>query len=472
MKKLFIFPLITILFVSCNLKEQNANVVKANIEDCDCLSNYHWLKKTFEENDAGYRWVIEEKGLEVYQQFCDSIEQEIKYAKDMYECQAIFRDWGKFFRKGHFGISLNVASVSSDTISEPETVNYTVQSISEQSEKTNDIMVGVWSSPPYKIGIVQDTIKSGRKYVGFIIESEVPEWKEGQVKIEFFQRNNQLFAHFYMRDFSVERRSVALESDVELYVGNMLFTNNLKGDPLEQKLLGTSNPFFYKLSERTTLLRIPSFNSDQTKLINGLIEENRPAILSHENLIIDLRGNGGGADRSWNELIPFIYTTPIKTIGAEFLSTSLNREYLKNNTSFIGKLLIRKFFKNLDSNDGGFVSRDSMSIRDLDDILPNPQNVIVLVDELCASSVEQFLLAAQQSKKVEIYGKQTFGALDVSNVANAVSPDKCFVLAYCTSRTLRPKSNRIDDIGIMPDFEINDSIPKYQWISFVLDRIE
>jgi hypothetical protein len=333
-------------------------------------------------------------------------------------------------------------------------------------------MVGIWSSPPYKIGIVKDTIKSGRKYVGFIIDSEVLEWKEGQVKLEIFTRDNQLFAHFYMRDYSVERRNVALESEVELHVGNMLFINNLKGDTLEQNLLGASKPLFYKLSEQTTLLRIPSFNSDQTKLINGLIEENRPTILSHQNLIIDLRGNGGGADRSWREIVPLIYTNPIKTVGVEFLSTSLNRKYLKDNMSFVQKLFSRKFLKKMDNNDGEFVRRDSTYITELDEVLPTPQNVIVLVDELCASSVEQFLLAAQQSKKVEIYGNQTFGALDVSNVANVVSPDKCFALAYCTSRTLRPKSNRIDDIGIMPDFEINDSIPKCQWISFVLDRIE
>lgn len=461
-----------ILLVSCSSGNQNSSTVKASIDDCDWLSNYHWIKKTFEENDAGYQWVIEEKGLAAYQHFCDSIEEEIRNAKDIYECNKILNDWGKFFRKGHFNVQLNLSATTNEKISEPKTVNYTVQTISDQIKITGDKMIGVWSSPPYKIGIVQDTVKSGRKYIGFIIDSKVPEWEKGQVKLEVFEENNQHFAHFYMRDYSIDKRSVLLESEVDLYVGNMHFIKNLKSDTLEQNLLSTTKPLFYNLSEQTTLLRIPSFNSNHKSLIDRLIEKNRDTILLRENLIIDLRKNGGGSDRSWKEIIPLIYTNPIKTVGVEFLSTSLNRKYLKDNMSFVQKLFSRKLLKKLDNNDGEFVRRDSIYITEFDEVLLNPQNVIILVDEHCASSVEQFLLAAKQSKKVKIYGKKTFGALDVSNVTSVISPDRCFLLGYCISRTLRSKSNRIDNVGIMPDFEINDSIPKYEWINFILNRFE
>ncbi|HOG35975.1 MAG TPA: S41 family peptidase [Paludibacteraceae bacterium] len=188
--------------------------------------------------------------------------------------------------------------------------------------------------------------------------------------------------------------------------------------------------------------------------------------------MIDLRENGGGGDASWKEIIPFIYTNPIKTIGVEWLSTELNRKQILKLSSFIQRLFSRKFIKKLEANDGKFVVRDSIYITELDEVLPNPKNVIIVVDEICGSSVEQFLLSAKQSKKVQIYGKQTFGALDVSNVKSVSSPSGCFELGYCLTRTLRPENQRIDDVGIKPDVEIHDSISKHKWIEFVLKEIE
>lgn len=58
------------------------------------------------------------------------------------------------------------------------------------------------------------------------------------------------------------------------------------------------------------------------------------------------------------------------------------------------------------------------------------------------------------------------------NVTTEVSPDGCFSVGYCTTRTLRPEADRIDDIGIKPDIEINDSIPKHKWIELILKNID
>jgi C-terminal processing protease CtpA/Prc len=264
-----------------------------------------------------------------------------------------------------------------------------------------------------------------------------------------------------------------LRNETELMLGSMRFINHSKiENEIERKMSDISEPFFYELSDYTTILKIPSFNLDQKPLIDKKIEQNKEKILSHKNLIIDLRNNGGGGDNSWKELIPIIYTNPIKTVGVEYLSTGLNREYLLQNLSFIQRIVLRGFIKKLKSNDGQFVVRDSVYTTELDEVLPNPQNIVVVVDDVCGSSVEQFLLAAKQSEKVRIYGKQTYGALDVSNVTSVLSPDGCFRLGYCTTRTLRPEKDRIDDIGIKPDVEINDSIPGHKWMEFILKEID
>ncbi len=473
MKRLLIVFLSLAFLFSCNNEKTTKEQAQIDIKDCNCLENYRWIKETFEKNDAGFEWIIQKKGIEVYQKFCDSIEVELKNAEDIYKCTEILNDWGKFFRKGHFYISLNVSSSKNTVSGIAEKVNYSIKTVETQAKQINDKIIGIWESSPYKIGIVLDTLNQKRKYVGFIIESDVPEWTKGDVKLEIYEQNNKLISNYYMLDHSIEKMSVNLRNEAELMVGTMRFINSSKiKSEIERKLLDISRPLFYELSENTTILKIPSFNADQKEKIDKEIEQNRATILSHKNLIIDLRNNGGGSDNSWKEIIPFIYTNPIKTIGVERLSTELNRKQFSKFLSFVQRLLLRNFIKKMESNDGKFVVRDSIYITELDEVLQNPKNVIIVVDEICASSVEQFLLSAMQSKKVEIYGKQTFGALDASNVASALSPDGCFELGYCLTRTLRPEKDRIDGIGIKPDVEIDDSIPKHKWIDFILKEID
>ncbi|MFM7978480.1 MAG: S41 family peptidase, partial [Candidatus Fonsibacter sp.] len=80
------------------------------------------------------------------------------------------------------------------------------------------------------------------------------------------------------------------------------------------------------MNDNTAILRIPSFSHSEKKLIDSVIDANRNIILSTENLIIDLRYNGGGSDESFEKLLPIIYTNPIRTVGVELLSTPLNNQ--------------------------------------------------------------------------------------------------------------------------------------------------
>lgn len=54
-----------------------------------------------------------------------------------------------------------------------------------------------------------------------------------------------------------------------------------------------------------------------------MIETHQTKLDTIKHLIIDLRGNTGGGDDTYNNVIPFIYTNPIITHGA-FLWTSEN----------------------------------------------------------------------------------------------------------------------------------------------------
>jgi C-terminal processing protease CtpA/Prc len=114
-----------------------------------------------------------------------------------------------------------------------------------------------------------------------------------------------------------------------------------------------------------------------------------------------------------------------------------------------------------------------VSVETRDTIYPNPKNVGIIINEGNASTAEQFLLSASQSKKVKLFGTTTAGVLDVSNMHFVDSPCKDLQLGYGLTITMRIPEMAVDDIGIQPDFYIDKSIPDYYWIDFVesiLDR--
>lgn len=90
----------------------------------------------------------------------------------------------------------------------------------------------------------------------------------------------------------------------------------------------------------------------------------------------------------------------------------------------------------------------------------------VLINKNNASVTEQFLLAAKQSTKVKLYGTTTDGMLDVSNMNFVDFPCGNLTLGYCLSKSYRIPGMAIDDIGLQPDYYIDDSIPEYEWINF------
>ncbi|WP_347217307.1 S41 family peptidase [Chryseobacterium sp.] len=455
-------------------------------QSCNCESNYQWVKKTFEENDAGFQYIIDKKGTGAYQAHNNEFLNKIRNVKSDIECNQTIYDWLKFFRSGHFSISKigntgQAVKPQSDETIKSELVKVNLEKFKKeiQSKKESDLE-GIWETDPYTVGIK----KFGDVYKGFIIKSGAENWKPGELK--FTINADKTIGIFYVRDKTrQEVNDIHFVGKNYLEIGDFTLKRISPKFEREEEIetyyeaIQAEKPFLKVMNNTTLLLRIPSFNGALKKDIDSVIIANKAKIEKTENLIIDIRNNGGGSDISYAEIIPYLYTNPIRSIRTQFYSTPLNNQrmmflyenYEKYGISQEDRAFMKKSYDKLNGKLGQFVSLQeddsTVGIEKHDKIYPYPKNVGIIINKGNGSTAEEFLLAAKQSKKVKLFGTTTAGVLDVSNMYFVNSPCNEIKLGYSLSKSFRIPDMAIDEKGIQPDYFIDKTIPDYQWIDYV-----
>ncbi len=240
---------------------------------------------------------------------------------------------------------------------------------------------------------------------------------------------------------------------------------------------------FKMIDSSTILFRIPNFAWESKPIIDSLIRTNFEIITSTPILIIDLRGNGGGIDYSYLELLPLIYTHSYEAKGISWRASEGNinffEEALEAGTIRKGQEEETKELINaLKSNQNTFVTVDQSDTIIRDTIYKYPLKVGIIVNDFCASSCEQFVLSAKNSNKTTIFGTNTLGVLDYSNTVPVDMPLENFQIRYPMTRSNRLPDYPIDNIGIAPDVRItlpdnlNLKSEVDDWVLFVRDYLE
>ncbi len=221
-----------------------------------------------------------------------------------------------------------------------------------------------------------------------------------------------------------------------------------------------SYPYFEKIDEEAVLIRIPSFLPKYYEAINELIQEHHEVLTNTPNLVLDLRGNGGGSDQCFNILLPYVCPESINVVGADVRATQGNIEYLRELTKiheFSEDALsqINDLTEIMAKSLGGFVEMVPTQTISLGEVFAQPQKVAICIDKKCASSTEQFLIFALESPKVTLFGENTAGCIDFSNLVPAQTPSKNWTLFYPISRSKRIPSKQIDGFGIEPHIRLD-----------------
>lgn len=371
-------------------------------QNCSCSDIFFWLKETIEKNDAGFQYAIDQKGETEYKKHSDIFAEKAKSITDKDQCAETLAEWLRFFRKGHLWFGVNFDKDLKDKSNQPDiekikkqfknwaTYPYQEKEFNAYISKIKEPgLEGIWTIPPYTIGVrkVKD------EYIGFIIEADGIYWSKSQVKFIIKDENGKLKATYYMQDRSAkEMKDVVLLGNNYLQMDWVTLKRIKPTFPTDKsldmyfKFLTTDIPIFEKLNDKTAILRIPTFDGSAKKTIDSIITANQHIITTTENLIIDLRYNGGGSDGSFEKILPIIYTNPIRTVGVEFLSTPLNNQRMVDfisdpDFSEEDKKWAKDALVKLNKHIGEFVSIDSTSvtIETYDTIYPYPKNVGIII---------------------------------------------------------------------------------------------
>ncbi|MCL1035850.1 S41 family peptidase [Shewanella submarina] len=220
------------------------------------------------------------------------------------------------------------------------------------------------------------------------------------------------------------------------------------------------SPQLEPLSKETLLLTVPTFNWQYADELKQLLVTESETLKATPNWILDVRRNGGGSDSTYRPLLDLILTDQYIVTGAEFLATPDNAKAQQAICAKMGNdpdcvAFVTPLVEAMAGVEpGSYVlpqGATATSYRTPENPGYSPDRVVVLIDEECGSSCEQFLLAVRQGMNVKLAGRSSYGALDYSNMRAKLLPSGAFELYYATSRSMRLPHQPVDITGIIPD---------------------
>ncbi len=207
--------------------------------------------------------------------------------------------------------------------------------------------------------------------------------------------------------------------------------------------------FFKKYGEDTLYIKLADFVDMNS--IGQLYADCKNALDTCKKLIVDVRGNGGGADSAFVPLLEYCFPEGHSVTDYYKPEYPIEINYSVRNCKDRIQLLKTIFGDNIPEDMAPMVNKmvadntENMGkgfiVSEEDEFVAGivgrkePQKVFIITDEGCASSGDSFVEVMSFSPKVTIVGRPTMGITDYSNCSMISFDD--FKLVYPTSRDIR-----------------------------------
>ena len=489
--------LLTIVFIAFIL-----SITALQAQTADCKKDFDFLVDKIKADYPGFNDKVDPANIGKL----NILEKELRNKIQIYpdSCSFYLRQYASYFKDNHLRVGRvrpeQKRPEKSDISSFGKNILIEIEGFKNKTANSKTIE-GIWTSWGGDVAVIKSD--KPKTFLGVAINYR--NWKANQVMFEFLPVSDTTFT---LVVHSTYKESTPRNGAASLHLNNNIleihddvsFVRKTGSATYDMAFLSAyipqfpngRNTFFVAtcLSDSTFYIRVPGFSGfkDQVeKTIAGYWKD----IMSRPNMIIDIRNNGGGQDDEYQSLSELISTGPYETKGVEWYATSGNikifEDALKTGEIRDGEDGIRwtnAIVSEMKKNVGGFVVHPFHIKKEgvpasKDTVYKYPKRVGIIINEGNASSAEQFLLGAKNSKKVTLFGNQsTAGVLDYSNAIQVPFPSGNYQLTYPMTRSMRLPENPIDNIGIKPDLIIPfpATIQLYDrldaWVYFVKNYLE
>jgi Peptidase family S41 len=467
-------------------------ISKANAQaDCNCTQNFKVLQQKVKNNYGGYESRITPKNKVAFEQLTDSVTKAAAILTDGYDCYTLMNRWVAFFKDGHLYLTTTFPSKSM-SIGGPKltTLDSTVfyQYLDKNKDKL-EAAEGVWRTDDgnYTVAVKRDETLVNA-YQATILKAKSEKWKVGLEKFALKKEGEKWKATYYMGDFTPTNIIATLNENILIFTQFGMWQKvypepkiKLDADQIAMDQIA----YFKMIDDKTAYLRFSTFN-EGPDVIDSVINKNKAQILSTPRLIIDIRDNGGGSNSNYKNILPFMYTQPYTVEGEggymvaseeniiverkiyeqawNSLSEENKKEYAKDYAEWKSSIdSTAKFI-------GARYYYPATPPTKMDSITTYPKQVAVLINKGCASTAEWFIMEAEYSKKVTLFGQNSAGIMDNTNVRQHTLACPSYTVGAASGRRGGADKRPIDNIGFKPNVYIPET--EEDWVKVVLEYWE
>ena len=445
---------------------------QASQSACDCASVLEESIQKVTTIYAGFDDKRTPATRNQYTRLLNQVRQQAPKAADERACYEVLRQYTDFFRDSHI-------SVWFSTHSSPNKLRRVkLETLPRKLATQATGLEGIWVTADHKqrFAICQDP-SAINQFIAVTLASSDSAWVPGMVKAEIYRYNEHAKRYqglFYQPNFNgfLDGFKVS-ENRIDHLFGPVWYRQGREAEtPKPQPLVE-----FKILNPQFIYLRLARFDQGDVQQLDSLLKANRRVIAQTRNLIIDLRGNGGGNASSSDEMIRLIYTNPIIYPSWQYRSCP---ELIKATQTYIAKLqaqpgnndwMLKRqgaLLSALQAHPGQLVRGGEDLTRKVDSTTSLPQRIAFLLDGNCGSSTEFFAFEGKQSKKVTTFGSNTHGVMDYGQAQSFTLACGQYILGIPWGRNgwIERFGYRIDNVGFPPDVRIpaNES----DWVGFVM----
>jgi hypothetical protein len=333
---------------------------------------------------------------------------------------------------------------------------------------TLDPIEGIWyDRDGLRVAVLPDTPPG--TFVAVVLTSDTISWPVGAVRAILRRVTDdehgsgaRYAVTMQDRNFATRRLRGTLHKDVILRLSPGIWAKEYPV-PSIGGLVDARVPHKPTLVQRggTIIISMVSHDPAYRGTLDSLVRANREAIEAAVRLIVDLRGNEGGASFTSNSLLPYIQSrntrpTPYPSDSGYMLASPDQIAYARRAFGADTSQFVRELLRRLRAaTPGELVALPSSGASQGADVETlGPPRVAVIVDGGTVSAAEVLVLKALRSTRAKVIGQPTKGALDYQsvNIVRIHPEENRWFLGYPTITASRKlPTGGMRGSGIQPD---------------------